>query len=425
MKICVLGLGYIGLPTACILALNGHYVVGVDINKDIIKKINKGDISINENTLKDTVKKLIFEKKFIVKNKLENADFFIICVPTPLNNKFSCDLSYIVSALKSILSFIEFGNTVIIESTIPPGTTETVIKPLLERKGFKIGKDIYLAYCPERVLPGNIMNEIVYNDRIIGGVTKSCGIKAYNLYKSFVKGHISMTNATTAEMIKLVENIYRDVNIALANELSIICNKLKINSLSVLEMANKHPRVNILTPGPGVGGHCLPIDPYFIMENKNDSLSLISLSRRINENMPKYIVSIVKKITKNISNPKITIWGITYKGNVNDIRNSPSIDIINKLKKENFNLSIYDPLVDNIPINYIELSSKEDSLKNSNLLLLLADHNEFKTLELENEIILKNMKNPIILDAKNILNPKLFSNKNILVYNFGNFHLVK
>lgn len=417
MKVCVIGLGYIGLPTACILALNGHDVIGIDINKSVVDMINKGLLPIKEVELKKILCTLISQKKIIAKTEVESADAFIICVPTPLDENFLCNLNYLTNAVKSILPVIVSGNMIIIESTVPPRTIEDTIKPLIECTGFDIGKDIYLAYCPERVLPGNILKEMIYNDRIVGGTTNECSVVVSTFYKTFVKGNIFITDTKTAEMTKLVENIYRDVNIALANQLSILCNELGINSLEVFHLANKHPRVKFLSPGPGVGGHCLPVDPYFVLGNKSDTSSIIDLSRKINNNMPNYIASLVKKIVKDIPSPKISIWGLTYKGNVNDMRNSPSIQLINILKELNCDLLIYDPVV-----NDENLKSKEESLIDSNLLIILTDHDEFKNID--PNLILKTMKNPIILDTKNILDSISFILNGIIIYNFGNFHLI-
>lgn len=417
MKVCVVGLGYIGLPTACILALNGHNVVGIDINESVVDMINKGLVPINENKLDSTLKNLVSQKKIVAKTTAESADAYIICVPTPLNNNFSSNIQHVSNALESILPCVCPGNMIIIESTVPPGTIKNIIKPAIENRGFNIGEDIYLAYCPERVLPGNILKEIVYNDRIIGGVTDKCEKVVSTFYKTFVKGNIFITDSKTAEMTKIAENIYRDVNIALANQLSILCNELEINSLKVFNLANKHPRVNFLSPGPGVGGHCLPVDPYFVLKDKNDSSSIIVLSRKINENMPNYIASLAKKIINYIPSPKVTLWGVAYKGNIDDTRNSPSIQIINKLKELNCDLQIYDPIVKNCCIE-----TKEESLKDSNLLIILTDHDEFKNLD--PKLVLRTMRNPIILDSKNILDSISFMLNGIIVYNFGNFHLL-
>lgn len=417
MKVCVIGLGYIGLPTACILALNGHDVIGIDIDKAVVNKVNKGIVPIKENELESTLETLISQKKIIAKTLVESSDAYIICVPTPLDDNFSCNMHYVYNAIESILPFICHGNMIIIESTVPPGAIENNIKPLIESKGFDIGKDIYLAYCPERVLPGNILKEMVYNDRLVGVTTDKCGEVVSDFYKTFVKGDIFITDTKIAEMTKLVENIYRDVNIALANQLSILCNELGINSMEVFQLANEHPRVNFLSPGPGVGGHCLPVDPYFVLEDKSDTSSIIALSRKINDNMPNYIASLVKKIIKDIPFPKVSIWGITYKGNVNDMRNSPSIQLINSLKEFNCDLWIYDPVVKDE-----SFKSKEESLKDSNLLLILTDHDEFKAID--PKLILKTMRNPIVLDTKNILDSICFMLNGVIVYNFGNFYLI-
>lgn len=415
MKVCVLGLGYIGLPTALFLALSDHDVVGFDINKNIVDDLNNKKVNIKEPELDKIVNKLIDEKKLIGKTTPEKADAFIICVPTPLNLDKTCNLDFVLTALDSIIPYLEKDNLVIVESTIPPGTIKYFIKPKIEQKGYIVGENIYLCYCPERVIPGNIAIEIVENNRIIGGATIACAEKAATLYKSFVKGEISITDTETAEMTKLVENIYRDMNIALSNELTIICNELNINPLKVIKLANKHPRVNLLNPGPGVGGHCLPIDPYFVIEKAPESSNMISISRKINENMPHYIVSKIKSLVNNFENPKIAIWGITYKGNTDDARNSPAIDIIRILSKEGYEISIYDPSVDK---SEFQIVSKEETLEDSDLLLILAEHNKFKNYDYIS--ISRKMRNPIIFDTRNILDVNDYTDTNIKLFNLGN-----
>lgn len=416
MKICVVGLGYIGLPTSAMFALHDVEVVGVDIDSQIVDTINNGEIHIEEPGLADVVKKVVAEGKLRCAIKPEKAEGFIIAVPTPNNNDeyLSCNLDYVISATKSIIPYLRKGNVVIIESTIAPRTTEDYIMPLIEKAGFKVGEDIFLAHCPERVLPGQILYELENNNRIVGGITPQCTEKAAELYKIFVKGEIIKTEAKTAEMSKLMENTFRDVNIALANELSKICFELDINVLDVIKMANKHPRVNIHTPGPGVGGHCLAVDPYFIYAKTPETAKLIKLARDINNSMPNFVVEQAEKIVGR-KGAKIAVLGVTYKGNVDDMRQSPALEVISQLKQKGYNLAIHDPHV-----NTKEFVSFEEAINGAELMLILADHNEFKNMDYDK--ILKLMKKPIIFDTKNIVNN---NNKLVKIYNYGNLYKIK
>ncbi|EOC99970.1 nucleotide sugar dehydrogenase [Caldisalinibacter kiritimatiensis] len=415
-KICVIGLGYIGLPTSVLLAFSGWKVTGVDINEKIVSYINKGKAHINEANINWLLQEVIVNERLIAKTTPREADVFIIAVPTPINNEFRCNLSYVVEATKSILPYLQKGNTIIIESTIPPGTTEDIVKPIIENESFEIGKDIFLAYCPERVLPGHIIEELIYNNRIVGGCTEKCGLKAKEVYNTFVKGDIFITDAKTAEMTKLVENTYRDVNIAFSNEITKVCNTLNINVYDVINFANMHPRVSILNPGPGVGGHCLAVDPYFIIEKAPNESQIISLSREINNSMPDYVVKQVDNLLKNNSNPKVAVFGITYKGNVNDLRESPAIKISNILRKKGYEVNAYDPLIKENEYNVVSLNT---AIKDADILLILADHDEFKFLNYEK--IAKYMNSPIIFDTKHIIDEETLSNE-IQLINFGNLY---
>lgn len=343
MKICIIGQGYIGLPTATLFAMNGCDVVGVDINEDIVANLNKGKIHVEEPGISEIIKESIDKKLYHASTTPEKADAFIITVPTPyIIENYSCDLSYVLSACKGIVPFLEKDNVVIIESTIGPMSTDDFIKPIFEEAGFTIGDDLYLAHCPERVLPGKIIEELIHNDRIIGGITPECSKKASEVYKKFVKGNLMKTEAKTAELSKCMENTYRDVNIALANELAKICSKIGVNCLDVIEMANKHPRVNIHSPGPGVGGHCLAIDPYFIYSKAPETAKIIKLARDTNNSMPQFVFENINKIT-NGNTGKITIFGVAYKGNTGDARESPAFEIISLLKLKGYEVKIHDP----------------------------------------------------------------------------------
>ena len=409
MKVCIIGQGYIGLPTAALFSRSHCEVVGVDMNETMIENLNKGIIHIEEPGISEIIKKAVENKTYIASLTPQKADAFIITVPTPyIIENYSCDLSYVENACNSILPYLEKGNTVIIESTIAPMSTDNTIKPIFENAGYTIGKDLYLAHCPERVLPGQIIEELIHNDRIIGGVTPKCAKKASEVYGQFVEGDLMLTEAKTAELSKCMENTFRDVNIALANELAKICSEIGVNTLDVIEMANKHPRVNLHSPGPGVGGHCLAIDPYFIYAKAPQTAKIIKLARDTNNSMPEFVCENVKKIIKK---GKIAIFGVSYKGNTGDDRESPAYEIINKLNS-NYEITIYDPHIKNP--DFVNLN---EAVKNADLILILCDHDEFKNLDYN--LIIEKMNNPIIFDTKNIIKEVP---QEIKLYNYGNLY---
>ena len=350
-KISIIGLGYIGLPTAAIFASKKIKVVGVDVNEKIVNTINQGKIHIVENDLDSLVGKVVKQGYLKATTKPESADAFFITVPTPFKGKnFKPDLSFIISACKSISSKLKAGNIVVLESTSPVGTTEKISEWLAKARPdltfpHTHGKksNIRIAYCPERVLPGKILHELVHNDRIIGGMTSKCSDITSKIYKLFVKGKLDYTNPRTAEMSKLTENSFRDVNIAFANELSIICDKLDINVWDLIKIANLHPRVNILQPGPGVGGHCIAIDPWFIVNKNSVDARLIRLARQINDQKSKWVVNKVKlevanylkeNPAKKLKDVTIGCYGISYKPNIDDLRESPALKITQKIAKQ-------------------------------------------------------------------------------------------
>ncbi|KGM46064.1 nucleotide sugar dehydrogenase [Neobacillus niacini] len=400
MKLCTVGLGYIGLPTSIMFAKHNVDVVGVDVSPRVIDSLNNGKIHIEEPGLQEALEEVIEKGTFRASLMPEKANAFIVAVPTPNHDDQykSCDLSYVVSAVKSVLPYIEKGNVLIVESTIGPRSMDDVVKPLVEEAGFVVGEDIFLVHCPERVLPGQIMHELVYNNRIVGGITPACTEAGAMVYGTFVKGELIKTNAKTAEMSKLMENTFRDVNIALANELSKVCNELEINALDVISMANKHPRVNLHTPGPGVGGHCLAVDPYFIVAKAPETAQLINLGRTINTSMPAYVVENVNKLMENVDGKVVTVFGLTYKGNVDDIRESPAMEIYQMLKEENrFEVRAFDP---HVQLDWV-ISDMEEAVNGSDLILILSDHNEFKIIE---GTELSKMNNKRIFDTKNVVN---------------------
>ncbi|MDT1957209.1 nucleotide sugar dehydrogenase [Carnobacterium divergens] len=398
MKIVTIGLGYIGLPTAIMFANYGQQVIGVDVQSEVVNSLQEGQVHIEEPGLQEALTRAISSENFKAQTQVEQADVFIVAVPTPnKEDRYkSCDLTYVISAVNSLIPFLEKGNTVIVESTIAPRTTEDVILPLIEEAGFKVGEDVFLVHCPERVLPGKILQELRYNNRIIGGVTEACTKSGKEIYGIFVKGELISSSASAAELSKLMENTYRDVNIALANELAKIGDTLAIDSLEVIEMANKHPRVNIHSPGPGVGGHCLAVDPYFISSMAPTVTPLIQQAREINSTMPAFIVEKVEELMTKIDGKKITVLGVTYKGNVDDIRESPALEIVDLLKeKSGYELSIFDPHVEK---EWIEKEFK-NAVINSDLLLVLTDHDEFKTIDVDQ---LVQMRQKVVFDTKNI-----------------------
>mgnify|MGYP004686109229 FL=1 len=400
-KICIVGLGYIGLPTATMFSCYGHKVIGVDVNEKVVNNINKGKIIIEEPNLEELVEDVVKKGNLIASISPKESDVFIISVPTPIKDDKTSDMSYVISATKSIVKYLKEGNIVVLESTSPVGTTEEVVKPIIEESGLKVGRDIMLGYCPERVIPGKIIYELKSNDRVIGGIDKKSAEEIRKIYKTIVDGNIYLTDCKTAELCKLMENTYRDVNIALSNELLLICDKLNINVWEVIEYSNKHPRVNLHTPGPGVGGHCLAVDPWFIIEKEPELSNIIKSSRLLNDSMPEYVYNKIDKILQKDKSKKITILGITYKANTDDMRESPIIKLIDKLLKNNYNVKVFDPYIKDFQIN---CQSILEACKDSDLLILGVNHDYFKNLPLDE--IKTTMKGNLILDTRKFLDKK-------------------
>ncbi|MEN6350695.1 MAG: nucleotide sugar dehydrogenase [Syntrophomonas sp.] len=411
--ICVIGLGYIGLPTAVILSCHGYSVIGVDRNAEVLLELSRGNTHLKEPSLGTLIKQVIDRGILHLESTPKPADVFIIAVPTPNKSDKSCDLDFVLQAVNGILPLLSERNLIVIESTVPPMTCEDVIKPLIEQTGLQVGKDIFLAHCPERVMPGQIMKEITENDRVIGGYSEECAIKAAAVYKTFTTGEITLTDLRSAEMIKLMENTYRDVNIALANEMAQICDRLGIDVLKAIKMANKHPRVDFLWPGPGVGGHCLAVDPYFIIEKAPDLALLIAQARKINKAMPAYIAKKTQWLLAGIESPNICVFGVSYKGNVEDTRESPALEIIQLLKLEGFQLSEYDPHV------VIDGQAKDpvQAVRGADLLLILTDHAEFKSLDYAG--LAKEMRTPMVFDTRGIVKAEDDLAEYVSLYNLG------
>jgi UDP-N-acetyl-D-mannosaminuronic acid dehydrogenase len=391
-RVSVIGLGYIGLPTAAVIASRGVDVLGVDVSEHVVNTINQGKIHIVEPDLDMLVQAAVTTGKLKASLTPEAAEAFLIAVPTPFKENKSPDLSYIRAALENIAPFITKGNLIVLESTSPVGTTDKISQWLAElRPDLTLphqdpdNADVFIAHCPERVLPGRVLQELVSNDRIIGGITDRCAQKAVALYNLFVRGECLLTNARTAEMAKLTENSFRDVNIAFANELSMICDHLKINVWELIKLANRHPRVNILSPGPGVGGHCIAVDPWFIVDSAPEQAQIIRKAREINDSKPHYVIDKVKLAADQFKKPVIACLGLAFKADIDDLRESPALDIaMTLLQQQVSDILLVEPNIKQLPKKYADYSAKLTSLpqalEQANILLVLVDHKQFKTL---------------------------------------------
>ena len=415
-KICVIGLGYIGLPTASLLATKGFTVHGVDINKESVAMINCGKVPIVEPSLDVLVKSAVNSGNLVADSKPTEADIFIIAVPTPFKENHTPDMSYVEDAVTAIAPYINPGNLVILESTSPVGTTEMIAERLQKLRtnlvisannsngslGETASEYVSVVHCPERVLPGQILRELIENDRIIGGVDKNSAENAKKFYKKFVSGNILVTNSRCAELCKLTENAFRDVNIAFANELSLICDELDVDVWELIELANHHPRVNILKPGPGVGGHCIAVDPWFIVDAAPKTAQLIRLAREINDSKPEYVIAKVRKNSMRFKEPVIACLGLSFKADIDDLRESPAKNIVCKLAEEELGkLLVVEPYIDRLPreleifqnIVHIDLQT---AIAQADIVVLLVDHSEFK------EIDKKILQEKIIIDTRGI-----------------------
>jgi UDP-N-acetyl-D-mannosaminuronic acid dehydrogenase len=403
VKVVTIGLGYIGLPTSALIAQNGIQVHGVDVNQHVVDTINKGRIHIVEPSLDVAVESAV--KKGFLKADIKPvvADTYLIVVPTPFKGNHEPDISYVESATRNIISLLKEGDLYIIESTSPIGTTEKMMNLIYGERPELKGK-LNIAYCPERVLPGNVMHELVYNDRVIGGVDEKSTQKALDFYKQFVKGELHATNARTAEMCKLTENSSRDVQIAFANELSLICDKADINVWELIKLANKHPRVNILQPGCGVGGHCIAVDPYFIVSDYPMESKIIGTAREVNNYKSFWCAEKIQneKLKFELTHgrkPKIALLGLAFKPNIDDLRESPAKYIVNKVlqKDNNGEYFIVEPNI--VDHNIFKLTSCKEAFEKADILVFLVNHKEFQSLHINDH--------QIILDFCGIKNKKL------------------
>ncbi len=387
-KICVIGLGYIGLPTASLLANRGYQIHGVDVVQSTVDTINHGDIHIVEPDLHTFVKSAVNSGHLIADTKPTKADIFIISVPTPFHKGFVPNLDFVIDATKSIVPYIEDGNIIILESTSPVGTTDK-IESILKNSGINTSK-IYISHCPERVLPGQIMRELVENDRIVGGLTKEATKKTIEFYKTFVKGEVIATDAKTAEMAKLTENSFRDVNIAFANELSILCDKFNIDVWELISLTNRHPRVNILKPSAGVGGHCIAVDPWFIVHASDGDAKIIKTAREVNNYKSRWVIEKIKNANLEFEKrynrkAKIACMGLAFKPDIDDLRESPALYITQELISNELDILAVEPNIKSF--NKFNIINYNIAIKEADIIVFLVAHREFKNLKIDKEIL--------------------------------------
>ncbi len=394
-KVIVVGTGYVGLPAALMWAKAGLEVVGVDINRNVVRAINDRTMLLNEKELHELLHDSTVRKHLRARTKPSTGDVFVIAVPTPVDHlKKVCDLQAVGQAVESIAPYLRTGNLVILESTVPPMTCQRIIKPAIERlTGLKVPRDILLAHCPERILPGDIFTEIVSGERVIGGIDARSTKAAASIYRTFVKGELHETDDLTAELSKLMENTYRDVNIALANEFAQICELLGADSREVIRLANRHPRVNILSPGIGVGGHCIPVDPWFLKEVAPYNSQLITTARLVNDEMPSRIAQKIRQEVAELIAPRIVALGATYKANCEDVRESPALEIVRILRRDGYDVVHYDPLVPGM-----EYKSLAKAVKGCDLVAVLVGHDSIaRDLKRAQQLIAKSPRKCKIL----------------------------
>lgn len=413
-KVSIIGLGYIGLPTSAVLASRGVNVIGVDVNPEIVDTINEGRIHIVEPELDVLVHGAVHAGKLRAYTKPQKAQAFLIAVPTPITSDHQPDMTYVEKATRSIAPVLEKGNLVVLESTSPVGSTELMARWLSEERPDltfpqQAGEaaDVSVAYCPERVLPGAVVHELVRNDRVIGGMTSRCAGRARDLYRIFVQGDCLISDAKTAEMTKLTENAFRDVNIAFANELSLICDKIGIDVWDLISLANRHPRVNILRPGPGVGGHCIAIDPWFIVASAPEQSRLIRQSREVNDHKPQWVIGKVHEaiasLKRSQGNVSVACLGVAFKANIDDLRESPSLDIAQALAKDqNTQILVVEPYIKQLPYalnssTNVRLLGLAEALDKSDIVVLLVDHDDFRGISAEA------LRGKVVIDTRGMI----------------------
>jgi UDP-N-acetyl-D-mannosaminuronic acid dehydrogenase len=400
-SVCVLGLGYIGLPTAGVFAAMGHRVVGVDPNIHVRAALEAGRVHLDEPDLEALVLGVLKTAQLRVQSSPAPSDAFVIAVPTPfLETTRGADLRYVEQAAESLLPHLRPGNVVILESTVPPGTTRDVLAPILARSGLEPGRDLYVAHCPERVLPGRILIELVQNDRLAGGLTPACAEQAALLYETFAKGAVIRTDATTAEMAKVMENTSRDVNVALANEFALIAERVGVDVWEAIRLANRHPRVQMLRPGPGVGGHCIAVDPWFLVHAAPEIARLVRTAREVNDAMPQHVLEHIRRLAQPPA--VIALLGATYKADVDDVRESPALEVGRLAVGRGYEVRLCDP---HVPCGSLQLPAPtvplEDALRHAELVVVLVDHTCFRQIDIERVATLVARKQ--ILDTRGVI----------------------
>ena len=399
-SLCVIGMGYIGLPTASMFASNGIRVTGMDINAGIITRLQAGDLHIFEPGLRDQFGDAVKSGRLKVSTKVCPADAFIIAVPTPFYEDKRADLRAVISAAESIVPHLKPGNLVILESTSPPRTTADILAPILEKSGLKAGEDFLLAYSPERVLPGKIMQELKENARVIGGVNRASAEAGRDLYRTFVKGDIILTDATTAEMVKLMENTSRDINIAIANEFARLAQQFDVDIWEAINIANLHPRVNILRPGIGVGGHCISVDPWFLVEAAPEAAQLIRTARQVNDGQPEFISELIRKEAGGLAGKCVAFLGLAFKPNVDDLRESPAAALARNLQGQGATVHAYEPFRKDAEVaNIQQVATLDAALIDADLIVLAVAHDQFKTLD--PIVIRRKTRAELVFDAVN------------------------
>lgn len=410
--VAFIGLGYIGLPTAVVMANHGLTVTGVDVIADKVAEINKGHVTIVEPGLEEQLNQALDSGNFTATTDVPSADAYIIAVPTPFTDTHDVDMKYIYSAAEAIAPKLKGNELITLESTSPPTTTEKMARRILELRPDLVmdgepnptGKPVlYFAHCPERILPGNAMEELITNDRIIGGMSEEASRRASRIYATFCQGELLETNDRTAEMAKLTENSFRDVNIAFANELSLICDKLEIDVWELISLANHHPRVNILQPGPGVGGHCIAVDPWFIVATAPQEARLINMARLVNDGKPKWVTNQVEEILDSAENKTIAALGLSFKANIDDLRESPSVNIVEEMAQNHpeWKILAVEPNISQLParldsIPNLTLAGLQEAIEAASTVLVLVDHDEFRTVPATA------LKNKEIVDTKGL-----------------------
>ncbi len=408
LKVAVLGLGYIGLPTAAVIARTGAMVLGIDVHQHVVDTVNAGKVHIEEVDLDGLVSGVIARGTLRASTQIEPSDVFVIAVPTPFGDDHAPNIGYVLQAATTVATVLKAGDTVILESTSPVGTTEKVaellsrLRPDLKVPGHCVGTaDIAIAYCPERVLPGRILVELIENDRVVGGITPRCARKALQFYRRFVRGACVTTTARAAEMTKLTENAFRDVNIAFANELSIVADGIGIDVWEVIRLANRHPRVNILSPGPGVGGHCIAVDPWFLVAADRENTPLIRTAREVNDGKVAYTVARAEELVAELPGVPIACLGLAFKANIDDFRESPALHIVEALAaRHGSRLRVVEPYISKLPDSLsttgAQLIDIDTALETCPILIVLVDHDVFRSVPLAER------SDKLVLDTRGI-----------------------